>query len=64
MELMRERGHEVALFSMQDPRGKPTPYDRHFVPHIDFKAKAGLARKADRLGMRFIPGRPGAGSGE
>ena len=28
MELMRERGHEVALFSMQDARGIPTPYDR------------------------------------
>ncbi len=37
MELMRSRGHEVALFSMADPRGEATPYDRHFVPHIDFK---------------------------
>ena len=40
MELMRAQGHEVALFSMADPRGEPTPYDRHFVPHIDFKTKA------------------------
>jgi glycosyltransferase involved in cell wall biosynthesis len=37
MELMRSQGHQVALFSMSDPRGEPTPYDRHFVPHIDFK---------------------------
>jgi glycosyltransferase involved in cell wall biosynthesis len=37
MELMRLKGHNVALFSMADPRGAPTPYDRHFVPHIDFK---------------------------
>jgi glycosyltransferase involved in cell wall biosynthesis len=37
MELMRLNGHDVALFSMADPRGEPTPYDRHFVPHIDFK---------------------------
>jgi glycosyltransferase involved in cell wall biosynthesis len=37
MELLRSKGHEVALFSMADPRGSPTPYDRHFVPHIDFK---------------------------
>ena len=37
MELMRSNGHEVALFSMADERGEPTPYDRHFVPHIDFK---------------------------
>ncbi|MGC1372785.1 MAG: glycosyltransferase family 4 protein [Candidatus Sulfotelmatobacter sp.] len=37
MELLRSRGHETALFSMADERGRPTPYDRHFVPHIDFK---------------------------
>ena len=51
MELMRSKGHEVALFSMADPRGKPTPYDHHFVPHIDFKK----TRPADgfvRLGWR------------
>ena len=37
MDLMRSQGHEVALFSMADPRGQPTPYDQYFVPHIDFK---------------------------
>ncbi len=37
MELMRLNGHNVALFSMADPRGVHTPYDHHFVPHIDFK---------------------------
>jgi glycosyltransferase involved in cell wall biosynthesis len=50
MELMRERGHEVALFSMADPRGEPTPYDRHFVPNIDFKARSGWARKMVHVG--------------
>jgi glycosyltransferase involved in cell wall biosynthesis len=58
MELMRSKGHEVALFSMADPRGKPTPYDRHFVPHIDFKkdfkkdfeTPAGWFRKAGLAG--------------
>lgn len=48
MELMRARGHEVAMFSMADPRGEPTPYDRHFVPHIDFKQKSGMWQKARR----------------
>jgi len=38
MELMRAQGHEVALFSMADPRGAPTPYDEYFLPHIDFKS--------------------------
>jgi len=37
MDLVRLHGHEAALFSMADPRGQPTPYDRHFVPLVDFK---------------------------
>src|SRR5258708_11063334 len=48
MELMRAQGHEVALFSMADPRGEPTAYDRHFVSHIDFKSKAGWSQKVRR----------------
>ncbi len=49
MALMRSRGHETALFSMADPRGEPTEYDRHFVPHIDFKKPGGgpLAKVKD-----------------
>jgi len=50
MELMRAEGHEVALFSMADPRGEPTSYDQHFVPHIDFKDKAGWLEKVRRAG--------------
>ena len=50
MELMRAQGHEVALFSMADPRGEATPYDRHFVPHIDFKEKSRWWQKARRAG--------------
>jgi len=46
MELMRSHGHEVALFSMADPRGEPTAYDHHFVPHIDFKNQHGAWHKA------------------
>jgi glycosyltransferase involved in cell wall biosynthesis len=45
MELMRSQGHEVALFSMADPRGEPTPYDHNFVPHIDFKGKSNAWQK-------------------
>lgn len=47
MELMRSKGHEVALFSMADPRGQPTPYDRHFMPHIDFKEQSGWFHKLE-----------------
>ena len=53
MELMRSKGHEVALFSMADQRGQPTPYDRHFVPHIDFKKPSGWFHKA-RLAAHAI----------
>jgi glycosyltransferase involved in cell wall biosynthesis len=41
MELLRSKGHQVALFSMVDPRGQPTLYDHHFMPHIDFKSPSG-----------------------
>ncbi len=37
MDLLRTHGHETALFSMADPRGQPTEYDQHFVPHVEFK---------------------------
>src|SRR5580704_1329906 len=50
MDLMRAQGHEVALFSMADPRGEATPYDRHFVPHIDFKKKSGWWQRARQAG--------------
>jgi glycosyltransferase involved in cell wall biosynthesis len=54
MDLMRAQGHEVALFSMADPRGQPTPYDQYFVPHIDFKAAGdGLLARA-RLAAHAI----------
>ena len=53
MELMRSRGHEVALFSMADDRGQATAYDHHFVPHTDFKGSRGLATQA-RLAMHAI----------
>ncbi len=46
MELMRSQGHDVALFSMSDPRGEATPYDHNFVPHIDFKGESDLWQKA------------------
>ena len=50
MELMRSQGHEVALFSMTDKRGEPTPYDQYFVNHVDFKNRGegllGQARQA------------------
>src|ERR1700674_1171328 len=50
MELMRAQGHQVALFSMADPRGEQTLFDKHFVPRIDFKAQSGGWHKPQQLG--------------
>lgn len=49
MELLRAHGHEVALFSMSDVRGMPTPYDRHFVPPVDFKSKSAWWRRTRQV---------------
>jgi len=49
MDLMRAHGHEVALFSMADPRGEATEFDQHFVPAINFKSGGwGLSQTATR----------------
>ena len=48
MELMRANGHEAELFSMADPRGRGTAYERHFVPRIDFKAPCGWGARTRR----------------
>ena len=54
MDLMKAQGHEVALFSMADPRGQPTPYDQYFLPNIDFKKNThGLLTRA-RLAAHAI----------
>ena len=45
-ERLRDSGHETALFSMADKRGAPTPFDAHFLPHIDFKNVAGIRNRA------------------
>jgi glycosyltransferase involved in cell wall biosynthesis len=38
MELLRSKGHQVALFSMTGGSGNPSKLDSHLVPVIDFKA--------------------------
>jgi glycosyltransferase involved in cell wall biosynthesis len=53
MEGMRACGHEVALFSMADPRGPATPYDEYLVPPIDFKSARGVITRA-RLAAQAI----------
>ena len=54
MELMRQQGHEVALFSMADERGASMPYDQHFVPHLDFRTYGQGIWKQARLAAHAI----------
>src|SRR5581483_2943286 len=43
----------TALFSMADPRGEPTAYDRYFVPHIEFRNAHGMLHRG-RLAVHAI----------
>lgn len=45
MELLRSRGHDAELFSMEHAHGIPTAYDRYLVPHIDFRESQRWCRK-------------------
>lgn len=49
MELMRVHGHEVALFSMADPRGVPGQYDQYLVSRVEFKSGKAWWRQAGQL---------------
>jgi len=47
MPMMEEHGHEVALFSIADPRGEPSEFDCFQISHIDFKERGqNIVRKA------------------
>jgi Glycosyl transferase 4-like domain len=54
MRLMREEGHEVALFSMADPRGQPSTYDRFLLPAVDFKSEEHSLWQRARLAAHSI----------
>lgn len=46
--LLEEHGHEVVPFAMRHPANEPTPWDRYFPPHVEFRAPGSLAEKAVR----------------
>ncbi|HYK92256.1 MAG TPA: glycosyltransferase family 4 protein, partial [Acidobacteriota bacterium] len=54
MQLMREEGHEVALFSRADPRGQPSTYGRFFLPAVDFKSEEHSLWQRTRLAAHSI----------
>lgn len=36
-ELLERNGHEVIIFSMNDPKNEPSRYAKHFVSNVDFE---------------------------
>ena len=64
MELMRAHGHEVALFSMADPRGEPTPYDRTSCRTSTSRPSSGGWRRRGKRDMRSIQQMRGEKSGQ
>jgi len=43
-DLLRQAGHQVIDFSMQDPKNLPSAYSQYFIKHIDFNKREGLIR--------------------
>src|SRR3954451_1296286 len=53
-QLLESAGHEVVPFAMAHPDNWPSPYERYFVPEIDYRtAEHGLA--AARRALDTIP---------
>ncbi len=51
-ELLERNGHEVMIFSMDDPRNEPSRYAQYFVSNVDFEhVRGGMAglRAAGRM---------------
>jgi glycosyltransferase involved in cell wall biosynthesis len=50
-DLLESHGHTVVPFAMQHPDNWPTPYERYFVPAIDYRANlSGRKRIARAIG--------------
>jgi len=54
MSMLREEGHETAVFSMHHPKNKPSEYERYFVPHVDFRNGAGGIRARAAMAKRVV----------
>jgi glycosyltransferase involved in cell wall biosynthesis len=55
-DLLREHGHDVLFFSMQDTRNRPTEQDGYFVSNVDFSQDV-RRQGAERLKVPLIAGR-------
>ncbi len=44
-DMLREAGHEVAIFSMYDPRNRASAHAKHFISPVRFRTDLPLAQK-------------------
>lgn len=51
--LLRQKGHEVIFFSMQDEQNFPCDQKNYFVGHVDFNAHMSLARQV-KAGLKML----------
>lgn len=60
-ELQRAAGHETAVFAMAHERNEPSPYSRHYAPHVEYDPLPdGLTLKI-RAGASMLWNRKAAG---
>jgi len=51
IQLLRKRGHEVVVFSMEDEKNDPSEYSKFFAEHFDINKAKGFWEK-----IKLIPG--------
>jgi len=45
VRMLQNKGHDVSIFSLQDPQNEVTPFAKYFPSHFDLNAKASLWKK-------------------
>jgi glycosyltransferase involved in cell wall biosynthesis len=43
-EILRQRGHSVAFFSMDHPKNRPSDYSNYFVSNVDYEGPSSLSQ--------------------
>jgi glycosyltransferase involved in cell wall biosynthesis len=49
-DLLRQAGHEVIEFSMEDPKNLDSKYSQYFIKHIDFNKREGIFKDLAKAG--------------